>query len=85
MKSKKLIFIVTLFLIVTTMKANAQVAGKTYEAEVNYVCKKMSGGGCVILTYCVLNFKQETVEVYYYTKAQHAHQRKEKQNTTRML
>ncbi|MBS1489264.1 MAG: hypothetical protein JSS93_01945 [Bacteroidetes bacterium] len=53
----------------TEAKSQIQLAGKTYEAKVKYVCKKMANGGCAITTYCVLTFSKETVTVHYYAKA----------------
>lgn len=53
----------------TLMDVKAQLSGKTYEGRVRYVCKKMVDGGCAITTFCVLQFKEQTVDVYYYAKA----------------
>lgn len=39
--------------------------GKTYTALVNETCKSMTGGGCMIYTYQVLNFEQDSVKVTY--------------------
>ena len=39
--------------------------GKTYKALVGETCKSMAGGGCMIYTYQVLNFEQDSVKVSY--------------------
>jgi hypothetical protein len=54
---------------ITDAEYQIQLSGKTYEAKVKYVCKKMPGGGCAITTFCVLSFNEETVTVHFYAKA----------------
>jgi hypothetical protein len=39
--------------------------GKTYKALVNETCKSMTDGGCMIYTYQVLKFEQDSVKVSY--------------------
>jgi hypothetical protein len=39
--------------------------GKTYKALINETCKEMSDGGCMIYTYQILNFSQDSVAVSY--------------------
>jgi len=64
-------FILIFFLMTDYNNANAQPdpTGKTYTGRVSEVCKKMAGGGCVIYTFCVLQFEKESVDIYYYMKA----------------
>jgi len=57
--------------------SQTQLWGKTYEAKVKYVCKKMPGGGCAITTFCVLAFGEETVTVHFYAKASCVPQKRE--------
>jgi hypothetical protein len=54
---------------ITDAKDQVPLSGKTYEARVKYVCKKMRGGGCAITTFCVLAFSEETVTVHFYARA----------------
>lgn len=54
---------------ITDTEGRIQLSGKTYEAKVKYVCKKMRGGGCAITTFCVLAFSEETVTVHFYARA----------------
>lgn len=53
----------------TGAESQMQLAGKTYEAKVKYVCKKMPGGGCAITTFCVFAFSEETVTIHFYATA----------------
>lgn len=65
----KLIFLFTLLAFNHAKAQNADPAGKTYKAQTGAACKEMTGGGCMIYTYCVLKFKKDSVQVSYPVKA----------------
>jgi hypothetical protein len=54
---------------ITDAESQTHLSGKTYEAQVHYVGKKMPGGGCAITEFCVLTFSREIVTVHFYAKA----------------
>ena len=43
--------------------------GKTYKALVGETCKYMSDGGCMLYTYRLLQFKQDSVWITYHVEA----------------
>lgn len=43
--------------------------GKNYRALINETCKEMTDGGCMIYTYQILNFNQDSVAVSYQVTA----------------
>jgi hypothetical protein len=60
-----------IFLTFWLISCNGQtkLAGKTYVAEIGATCKDMTDGGCMIFTYRILEFKQDSVTISYRVKA----------------
>lgn len=63
-----LCLIIASSMMTTDAESQIQLSGSTYKASVEYVCKKMPGGGCTITTFCILSFSEETVSVHFYDK-----------------
>lgn len=57
---------------------SAQQPGKKYKALLSEACKLMTDGGCMIYTYRVLKFSQDSVTVSYEVDAKCTPQEREK-------
>ena len=60
------------------MNSHFDPIGKTYSAKIGETCKSMDGGGCMIYTFRILNFKKDSVVVSYRVKADCTSKEKEK-------
>ena len=59
---KNIVFILLLCIV---SKVNAQLEDKQYESLTQASCAKMVNGGCMKYTYCILNFKENSVSISY--------------------
>ena len=63
------ISIIFIFFFNASSNGQSQLTGRMYKAEISASCKEMSDGGCMIYSYCILEFKKNIVTVSYSTKA----------------
>lgn len=65
------LFLFFLFMAIDQNQAQTPTSliGKTYAAQIGSSCKAKSEGMCMIYTYCVMEFQESHVRVYYTTKA----------------
>ncbi len=63
----KLVSILTflMFNVIDLSAQHHQIEGKSYKALIGETCKEMTGGGCMIYKYQILNFSQDSVVVSY--------------------
>lgn len=66
---KKILALIILSFWLINCNGQTKLAGKTFVAEVGATCKDMTDGGCMILTYRILEFKQDSVTISYRVKA----------------
>jgi len=78
MLNKLILFSLSIVIMQSSEAGNpASIAGKTYSAEISASCKAMSDGMCMLYTYCILDFKKDSVNMYYITKASCTNKSKE--------
>lgn len=71
MSSKILAYLIWLLVLVKADFVNAQnpYQGKILVAKINETCKERTNGGCTIISFCVLKFGVDSVEVDYPVRA----------------
>jgi hypothetical protein len=80
MKTKMIIHLVFTFFFAISIKAQTKIIGKKYTAQVGASCKELTDGGCMIYSYCHLEFEKDSVLVLHTFKEYCTPKRDENRN-----